>query len=68
MPPYLLVFLFSAVITPYIGQGPLYPVDGFEPNRCRTAWWTNVLMINNLKITEEKVPIIIRLFLIRVLN
>lgn len=53
-PPYFLVFLISATLSPYSGQGPLYPRDGFEKNRCSNDWWTNVLLINNLDVTEEK--------------
>lgn len=38
-----------------MGEGPIYPKDGFEPNRCRNDWWTNLLLINNLDVTTEKV-------------
>jgi hypothetical protein len=45
--PYFLMILFSASLSPFLGSGPIYPEDGFEPNRCRSNWWTNVLYLNN---------------------
>ena len=44
----MLVLMISAALTPYLGTGPFYPKDGFELDRCRTTWWTNLLYINNL--------------------
>jgi hypothetical protein len=40
--------MFSATLTKYLGNGPLYPKDGFEVDFCRTTWWTNMLFVNNL--------------------
>ena len=41
--------MISAALTPYLGSGPLYPRDnGFEYDKCKGTWWTNLLYINNL--------------------
>lgn len=53
-PPYALVILFRHSLTAYIGEGPLYPKDGFETPTCGQYWWTNFLYINNLGSFSEK--------------
>ncbi|CAF1100702.1 unnamed protein product, partial [Rotaria magnacalcarata] len=42
-PAFILVMFVSIYLTPYFGQGPLYPVQqGFEPDGCRNGgWWTS---------------------------
>ncbi len=47
-PPYMLCLMISAALTPYLGDGPFYPPGGFEINRCKDTWWTNLLYINNI--------------------
>jgi peptidoglycan/LPS O-acetylase OafA/YrhL len=43
-PPYMLVLFFSVALSRYLGNGPLYPKDGFEINYCKNSWWTNLLV------------------------
>ena len=45
----MIVLMISATLTKYMGQGPLYPKDGFEIDQCKDTWWTNLLYINNFK-------------------
>ncbi|CAF0932692.1 unnamed protein product [Brachionus calyciflorus] len=52
-PPYMLVLMVSALLSKYLGKGPMYPKDGFEINKCQNSWWTNLLYINNLVKTDE---------------
>jgi peptidoglycan/LPS O-acetylase OafA/YrhL len=49
-PTFLLVILVSINLTPYFGQGPVYPSQkGFESDDCRSVyWWTSVLYVGNL--------------------
>jgi hypothetical protein len=44
------MILISINLTPYLGQGPVYPTQtGFESDECRSGlWWTSVLYIGNL--------------------
>ena len=53
-PPYLLVIMFSGCLSQYLGSGPYFPRDGFEPN-CKTNWWVNLLYINNIVGSEKMV-------------
>lgn len=46
-PTYGLVILFSYALTPYLGDGPMYPSNGFEALTCSKYWWTNLLYVNN---------------------
>jgi hypothetical protein len=43
-PPYMLVLFFSASLTRYLGDGPLFPASGYEIDYCKENWWTNVLV------------------------
>ncbi len=43
-PTYMIVLFFSASLTRYLGDGPLYPSEGFEINQCKESWWTNLLV------------------------
>lgn len=49
-PAFVLVMFTSIYLTPYFGEGPLYPKQqGFEPTGCRDGyWWTSFLYIGNL--------------------
>jgi hypothetical protein len=49
-PTFLLIILISINLTPYFGQGPVYPSEkGFESDDCRSGlWWTSVLYVSNL--------------------
>jgi peptidoglycan/LPS O-acetylase OafA/YrhL len=49
-PTFLVIMFFSIYLTPFLGNGPLYPTkQGFEPVGCRDGhWWTSILYIGNL--------------------
>ncbi|CAF1073555.1 unnamed protein product [Adineta ricciae] len=49
-PTFLLMVLVSIHLTPYFGQGPVYPTQqGFEGPDCRTTdWWTSILYVGNI--------------------
>ena len=47
-PPLIIIILISLNLTPYMGNGPFYPANGFEPVGCKTNWYLNLLYINNL--------------------
>ncbi|CAF1063415.1 unnamed protein product [Rotaria sp. Silwood1] len=49
-PAFLLVVLVSINLTPYFGNGPLFPSEqGFETPLCRSRyWWTSILYIGNI--------------------
>lgn len=49
----MLVLMFAATLTPYLGDGPFYPKNGFEYNRCRDTWWTNLIFLNNIVRAEQ---------------
>ena len=54
IPTLVFVLLISLYLTPWFGQGPIYPSDnGFELVSCRHRWWTTILFLNNI-ITPEK--------------
>ncbi len=53
-PAYMLVIMFSGCLTKYLGKGPNFEKDGFEP-MCKVNWWTNLLYINNLVHTDKMV-------------
>lgn len=55
----MIVVMFSAVLTRYLGNGPFFPTDGFEMNMCRYSWWANLLYVNNFVQIEDLVKIII---------
>ncbi|CAF1462433.1 unnamed protein product [Adineta ricciae] len=54
-PTFLLVVLISINLTPYFGNGPMYPVEqGFESKGCRTqTWWTSLVYLGNLVRPDE---------------
>ena len=53
-PPYMLVVMFSGLLTPYLGVGPNYPTkNGLDPG-CRKYWWLNFFYINNFNTDNEK--------------
>ena len=49
-PTFLILVLVSINLTPYFGQGPMYPSqDGFQTPQCRSKyWWTSILYVGNL--------------------
>ena len=49
-PTFLLMILVSINLTPYFGEGPVYPREkGFESDECRSGlWWTSLLYVGNL--------------------
>ncbi|CAF3355179.1 unnamed protein product [Rotaria socialis] len=54
-PTFILVMFVSIYLTPYFGQGPLFPVQqGFESTGCRNGgWWTSFLYIGNFFKSEN---------------
>ncbi|UJR11689.1 hypothetical protein I4U23_015870 [Adineta vaga] len=48
-PVFLLMILISINLTPYFGQGPMYPIEqGFESKGCREgSWWTSIFYLSN---------------------
>jgi len=48
IPTLVFVLLISIHLTPWMGQGPIFPTTkGFEVSSCRHQWWTTILFINN---------------------
>ena len=49
-PTFLLVIFVSIHLTPYFGNGPVYPSQqGFEVQQCRSEyWWTSIVYVGNL--------------------
>ena len=39
--------MISLNLSPYLGNGPLYPDEGFESKECKYQWWANILYLNN---------------------
>ncbi|CAF0747409.1 unnamed protein product [Adineta steineri] len=54
-PVLLLMILVSINLTPYFGQGPVYPTQkGFESDDCRYVhWWTSILYTGNFINSHE---------------
>ncbi len=52
-PVYMIVLMFSATISEYLGDGPFYPRNGFEINKCRDTWFYNLLYVNNFVSTNK---------------
>jgi hypothetical protein len=49
IPTLIFVLLVSIYLTPWMGQGPIYPTsNGFEVASCRHQWWTTILFLNNI--------------------
>ncbi|XP_048778807.2 nose resistant to fluoxetine protein 6-like isoform X3 [Ostrea edulis] len=46
-PVYMIVLMVTVCLGRYLGDGPVWPKDGFEKN-CKDTWWRNLLYINNL--------------------
>ena len=49
------MLLFEATLTRYLGNGPMYPQQGFEIDMCKSTWWTNLLYVNNLIYVDKMV-------------
>ncbi len=43
----MIILIFNANLSRYIGNGPFFPNDGYEVDSCKTNWWQNLLYINN---------------------
>jgi len=54
-PTFLLIVMISINLTPYFGNGPIYPSQqGFETNGCRTQyWWTSILYVGNIVQSDD---------------
>ena len=63
-PPLIIIILISLNLTKYMGSGPFYPANGFEPLGCRTNWYYNLLYINNLFDPANNVCLIIIIIII----
>ncbi|KAK7495799.1 hypothetical protein BaRGS_00013019 [Batillaria attramentaria] len=46
-PAYMLIIMVYVCISPYWGEGPLWPETLPDRDNCKTSWWTNLLYINN---------------------
>lgn len=56
MPTYATVMTLTVLLTKYLGQGPFFPLNGFEPqDNCRKNWWLNILFVNNFLKQEDMV-------------
>lgn len=56
-PVYMVVLMISATLTKYIGEGPIFPENGFELNQCNDTWYLNMLYMNNLIKKDKQVCI-----------
>jgi hypothetical protein len=54
----MIVLMFLITLLRYLGNGPIYPLDGFEKNMCQDTWWTNLLYINNLVKSDNMVTFV----------
>jgi hypothetical protein len=54
----MIIIMFSAVLTKYLGNGPFFPNEGFEKDECKNTWWTNLLFVNNFLELEDGVSFI----------
>jgi peptidoglycan/LPS O-acetylase OafA/YrhL len=54
-PTCLLIVMISINLTPYFGNGPIYPSQqGFETNGCRRKyWWTSILYLGNIVQSDD---------------
>lgn len=49
IPTLVFVLLMSIHLTPWMGDGPVFPsTTGFEVPACRHQWWSTLLFVNNL--------------------
>ncbi|ELT92578.1 hypothetical protein CAPTEDRAFT_186947 [Capitella teleta] len=53
MPAIMLGLAFYSSLYLYLGDGPFYPPFIQDAENCRTNWWPNLLMINNIVNTEK---------------
>ncbi|XP_025112929.1 nose resistant to fluoxetine protein 6-like isoform X2 [Pomacea canaliculata] len=52
-PAYMLVIMVYTCLSPYWGDGPLWPATLGDRDNCNSYWWRNLLYINNLVHTEQ---------------
>lgn len=51
-----MVVYYTAVVLPYLGSGPLWPLAvRNESDMCRKNWWLNLLMLSNYIDVENTV-------------
>lgn len=51
----MLVIMVYSCLSPYWGDGPLWPSALPDRDKCSEKWWTNLLYINNLMSFTETV-------------
>ena len=51
----MLFLMFYSCLMIYWSDGPLWPTGGMQGEYCETAWWKNLLYINNLVGTDKQV-------------
>ena len=51
----MIILALDAILYKYLADGPMWNMDGIEPNQCRNSWWTNMLYLNNFVKLDELV-------------
>lgn len=53
-PAYAFVTAFMTLLYVRLGEGPMWSLNDL-PARCKTSWWANMLLVNNLLGISETV-------------
>lgn len=52
-PAYMLVIMVYLCLSPYWGDGPVWPASDPDRDNCEDNWWTNLLYLNNFINVKE---------------
>lgn len=52
-PAYMLILMVFTTLMRYWGSGPMWPTGDVPYDNCKTAWWTNLLYVNNFVHLEK---------------
>ncbi|OWF42585.1 nose resistant to fluoxetine protein 6-like [Mizuhopecten yessoensis] len=52
-PIYMITILMFATVSEYMKSGPLMPTSFPYIENCKESWWTNLLYVNNLVMTDK---------------